>query len=441
MKHPRYPEYRASGVDWLGEVPAHWEVRRLKTVALVRMSNVDKKSVEDQQSVRLCNYVDVYYNQRITTDIEFMEATATTDQIAAFELRCGDVLITKDSETPDDIAVPALVVEDLEGVLCGYHLAHIRPDQQRLDGVFLAWAIRATCISAQFHSTATGVTRFGLCRSDITGATIMMPPLDEQRAIAAFLDRETARIDALIATKRRFIALLQEKRAALISHAVTRGVDPDAPLKDSGIEWIGEIPAHWASIPFKYVCHISEGQVDPEEDEYLDWLLVAPNHIESGTARLLARETAREQGAISGKYQVREGDVVYSKIRPALNKLWIADTDALCSADMYPVTCDSRLAPEFLVAFMLSGRFVQRVVDESMRVAMPKINRESLGQLHVVLPPIGEQRAITDYLRSETRRIDQLQAHTELVIERLAEIRSSLIASGVIGRIDLRTAA
>jgi len=137
-----YPAYKDSGVEWLGEIPEHWDLRRLKTVAAIQLSNVDKKSLEGQEAVRLCNYTDVYYHDRITPDLDFMAATATPEQIARFSLRKGDVLITKDPESWTDIAVPAVIAEDLPRVLCGYHLAHIRP-QRACHGAFLARAFSA----------------------------------------------------------------------------------------------------------------------------------------------------------------------------------------------------------------------------------------------------------------------------------------------------------
>jgi type I restriction enzyme S subunit len=137
-----YPAYRDSGVEWLGEIPASWAIGRLKVVACVQLSNVDKKSVEGQTTVRLCNYTDVYYHAHLTLDLDFMVATATQDQVRRFSLRQGDVLITKDSESWTDIAVPAVVTRDLPGVLCGYHLAHIRP-HQGCHGAFLARAFSA----------------------------------------------------------------------------------------------------------------------------------------------------------------------------------------------------------------------------------------------------------------------------------------------------------
>jgi type I restriction enzyme S subunit len=125
MSLPRYEQYKDSGVPWLGNVPAHWRVLRLKYACMVFPSNVDKNSRDDEPSVRLCNYTDVYYNERITADMKFMEASASKDQVAKFTLKAGDTIITKDSETADDIAIAAYVPDDLPGVVCGYHLSMV----------------------------------------------------------------------------------------------------------------------------------------------------------------------------------------------------------------------------------------------------------------------------------------------------------------------------
>ena len=170
-----YPAYKDSGVGWLGKIPKHWEVRRLKTIASVDLSNVDKKSVEGQTPVRLCNYIDVYYNEHITNRIEFMPATATPEQARRFKLQIGDVLVTKDSESWTDIAVPAVVTEELQDVLCGYHLALARPMTSTLNGRFLARSFSAIGLRDQFWVAANGVTRFGLSSDAIRTGVFMVP--------------------------------------------------------------------------------------------------------------------------------------------------------------------------------------------------------------------------------------------------------------------------
>ena len=213
-----------SGIPWLGEIPAHWSVNRLKTISNVQLSNVDKKSVSGQMDVQLCNYVDVYYNERIEADRNFMVATASREQIQRFSLFEGDVLITKDSEAWTDIAVPAVVKEDLPNVLCGYHLAHIRP-LQNCSGPYLAYAFAAEGPGYQYQLAANGITRFGLGGDAIRCGVFPWPPLSEQRTIAGFLDQETARIDSLVARVRDAIERFKELRSALISAAVTGKID------------------------------------------------------------------------------------------------------------------------------------------------------------------------------------------------------------------------
>lgn len=182
----RHIRPKNSGVAWLGGMPAHWELRRLKTVASVELSNVDKKSVEGQDAVQLCNYTDVYYHERITRDLKFMPATASPEQVRRFSLRAGDVLVTKDSESWTDIAVPAVVVEDLPGTLCGYHLAHIRPGAV-MNGAYLSRAFATVGLRDQFEIAANGITRFGLGGDAIRTGLFALPPESEQRAIAASL--------------------------------------------------------------------------------------------------------------------------------------------------------------------------------------------------------------------------------------------------------------
>jgi type I restriction enzyme S subunit len=220
-----YPKYKHSGVEWLGEVPEHWEVRRLRQVALMLVSNVDKHTKEGEIAVHLCNYLDVYKNERITADIKFMRATASPDEIKRFRLRCGDVAITKDSEIWNDIGVPALVEYEAPDLVYGYHLAILRPYRNQLVGLYLLRALQSQGVATQLHVAANGVTRFGLSHNAIKNAQIPVPPLHEQTAIVEFLDEQTARIDAAIAADRRIIDLLKEFRTRLIADVVTGKLD------------------------------------------------------------------------------------------------------------------------------------------------------------------------------------------------------------------------
>jgi type I restriction enzyme, S subunit len=281
-RYPHYPAYKPSGINWLGKIPEHWKERQLKYIANVTNSNVDKHTKEDEEPVLLCNYVDVYYNEYITDALDFMKATATEDEKARFQLKEGDVIVTKDSESWNDIAVPAHVSEYIDNLLCGYHLALIRPSSQ-VYGKYLFRAFQASGINDQFRVAATGITRYGLGKYSLENALFPLPPLEEQRAIAVFLDEQTAVLDNLISEKQALIGLLQEKRAAVISRAVTQGLDTAVALKDSGVDWIGRVPAHWDVVKIRHLTQVKRGASprpidDPkyfnDEGEY-SWVRIA----------------------------------------------------------------------------------------------------------------------------------------------------------------------
>jgi type I restriction enzyme, S subunit len=196
---------------------------------------------------------------------------------------------------------------------------------------------------------------------------------------------------------------------------------------NSASPWLDRIPEDWVESRFRYEGVISGGQVDPRAEPWSGMVLVAPNHIESGTGRLLGRETAADQGADSGKYVAIAGQVLYSKIRPALNKVAIAVEDCLCSADMYAISLSDRLETRFARYFMSAKPFHNFATAMSMRVKMPKVNREELADGPWLLPQLPEQRAIANYLDRETARIDMLIAEQQRLIEMLRERRSATI--------------
>ena len=205
----------------IGKIPKHWEVKRLKDLSDIQNSNVDKKSYDDEIPVKLCNYVDVYKNEFIDSSLNFMEATATKSEIKQFTIKKGDVFITKDSETCDDIAIPALATESLDGVLCGYHLARFRMKEKIFLGSYLFRLFQSKSYGFRFVISAKGITRVGLGQSSIADALTPVPPLSEQKAIADYLDTKTAQIDQIIQTINTQIEKLKELRKTLINDVVT----------------------------------------------------------------------------------------------------------------------------------------------------------------------------------------------------------------------------
>ena len=453
MRLAAYPKYKPSGVEWLGDVPEHWEAKRLKSAATYWVSNVDKVSAEDEMPVRLCNYTDVYYHDHIRPSMGLMETTATPEEIRRFGLKVGDVVVTKDSEEWSDIAVPALVVESAPDLVCGYHLAIVRPRDSVLLGRYLLRAFQACAVNQQFQVAATGVTRYGLPKASIGEAWLPLPALAEQRAIAGFLDRETAKIDTLVSKKRTLIERLKEKRTALISRTVTRGLPPDAAraagldphpkLKPSGIDWLGDVPAHWDVLPFtKYVAEKSDYRgKTPEKTQDGVFLVTAKNvrmgYIDyEGSQEYVAED---EYEDIMRRGLPRKGDILFTTEAP-LGNVALVDREDVALAQRI---IRFRMKPEyffgkFALYGMMSDHFQLQLQSLSTGSTAEGLKASKLPVLRLVAPPVEEQRAIADYLEAATGRIGGMVAKVETAIERLQEYRTALITAAVTGKIDVR---
>ena len=447
-----YSEYKDSGVEWFGEIPVGWEVKRLKEVAAIQMSNVDKKSVEGEQPVELCNYTDVYYHDRISSEMEFMQATAPREQVRKFTLREGDVLITKDSESWTDIAVPAVVAEDLPNVLCGYHLAHIRPGTA-VYGPYLARAIGAVGPRDQFRVSANGVTRFAIGTDAIATSVFALPTIAEQRAIAAFLDRETARIDALVLKKERLITLLHERRTALITRAVTKGLNPAAPMKNSGVEWLGEIPAHWEVKRLKHLALSSESgiQMGPFGSMLKDLVERDTGYRVYGQENTISGDFARGGRWITSHqyeelsdYRLREGDIVLTRkgslgngrILPRSFVPGIIDSDTIrVRVDREVINAD------YLVLLLHEAKYVNEQIGAARRGAvLGGLNTATISNLLIAAPAPTEQAALMKWVRLRSSQIDRLISRIRAATTCLHELRTALISAAVTGKIDVREA-
>jgi len=449
-----YPTYKPSGIPWLGDIPAHWEVRRLKNIAQIIPSNVDKITVEGEKPVKLCNYVDVYKNEHIDHEIDFMKATATDAEINKFLLKKGDVLITKDSESWNDIAIPALVTTDFNDVLCGYHLALLRPQFPEIDGNYLFRSLQSKAFNHQFEIEATGITRYGIDYYAIGNTFFLLPPLAEQQAIAAYLDGETARLDALADRYRRLLALLDEKRRALITHAVTRGLNPTAPLKDSGIEWLGRIPEAWKIAKIKHIVDNTNGSIRP--GPFGSQLL--SSEMESGDIKVYNQRSVINHDVSVGEnfiteqkfrelrtFEVSVGDILITS-RGTIGKCLIVPENAqrgIIHPCLIRIRLDiSKILREyFSYVFQESSVIQDQLFYQSNATTIEVIYSDNIKRAVLALPPITEQRNIVEYLDRETARLDDLKAKIETLLARLGEYRAALISVAVTGKMDVRRPA
>lgn len=453
MKYPTYPNYKDSGVQWLGEVPGHWEVKRLKTSATYRVSNVDKLTNEDELPVRLCNYTDVYYHDQITPDMELMEATATQEEINRFRLMIDDIVITKDSEDWRDIAVPARIAATAPDLVCGYHLAIISPLLSMLDGNFLLRVLQSCAINQQFQIAASGVTRYGLPKSSIGEAILPLPPLPEQTAIADFLDRETGRIDTLVAKKRRLIVLFKEKCAALISRTVTRGLpeaaarefglEPHTRFQDSAIEWLGEVPEGWEvwklSHGFK---NTGSGTTPPSDNDAwydgdIPWVTTSElrETVITYTSKKVSQDALQ---AFSALKVFPAGSLAIAMYGATIGRLGMLGLPATTNQACCVMFGEHALKVHFM--FYWFQAFRDQVILMASGGGQPNISQEKIRSVRVACPGLGEQTAIATHLDRETAKIDRLVEKVETAIERLQEYRTALITAAVTRKIDVREA-
>jgi type I restriction enzyme S subunit len=397
----------------------------LKTVAEVRFSSVDKKTVEGQVPVRLCNYTDVYYNDRIVAGMPFMEATATSDQIAQFSLRRGDVLLTKDSETADDIGASAVVAEDLPGVLCGYHLAIARP-RPNIDGRFLRWALTATSSRGQLEVAATGVTRFGLRQDAVAGMLVPAPPLNTQRAIADYLDAETARIDMMLSRHRRLSDLLEERRISAIAAELEPGPNEVAVrLKfRAGRPTSGNRDHSFTEDDSGVPC--------------LRGLNIKPGRIDRRDLMRISEADHRSHIAT----ELRSGDIVVVRSGNAGAAAVVpADLDGANCVDLVVLRRTEGIWPRYLEYALNSHQARSQATEGIFGATLTHFNAVDIAELRLRLPPLEEQRAVAAKLDAVAATIDQLLASIERQIGLLLERRQALITATVTGQLEIPGAA
>jgi type I restriction enzyme, S subunit len=250
-----YQNYTKSNFEFIPQYPSHWELKRMQWIGRFSASGIDKKSVETESDCLMVNYTDVYGNQtaEIHSNQELMKTTATAEKISEHHLEKGDMLFTPSSETADDIGVSAVAIEDMPGIVYSYHLTRFRPSIS-LGVEFSKFFCNSNPVLSQLTAVTRGTTRQILSRDDFNTLNVAIPPKEERKKIGHFLSEKTEQITASITHLEKNLSLLEEKRSALITQAVTKGLNLDVQMKDSGIEWLGEIPEDWVVGKIKHYC-------------------------------------------------------------------------------------------------------------------------------------------------------------------------------------------
>ena len=442
-KWKRYPKYKDSGVEWLGEIPVSWEVKRLRFICQINPSKSEISHYPDDTEVSFLPMELIGEDGTIS-----LEETRRIEQVRQgyTYFRDGDVVIAKITPCFEN-GKGALCKGLVNGVGFGtteLHVLRIHEENAPNFIFYLTTSKPFREIGAAMMQGAAGQQR--VPEEFIKDFRIGLPSLPEQRAIAAFLDHETARINTLIAKKERLIELLQEKRAALISHAVTKGLDASVPMKDSGVEWLGEIPAHWRIGKIGTECTVKArlGWKGLKAAEYVDEgyiFLATPNikgkEIDFENVNHITPERYFE----SPEIMLKEGDVLIAKDGSTLGiTAVIRDLPA-------PTTVNSSIAvirphellDSVFLYWFLSSNYIQEFI-QSMKDGMgvPHLFQADLRKFIVLTPTLSEQQTIAAYIDHETARIDALITGIGEGIEKLKEYSAALVSAAVTGKIDVR---
>lgn len=422
-RYPPYPQYKDSGVEWLGQIPTHWGLRRLGWLTQC----LDGRRVPLNAEER----------GRMQGEYPYWGANSVVDYVDRWLFDEELVLLGEDGAPFFDRTKP--VAFRVSGKIWVNNHAHVLRARSGMDASFLAQALN----SVDYRAFIDGATRDKLTQGDMNSISIQCPPLPEQRAIAAFLDRETGKIDALVARMERLIELLLEKRTALISHAVTKGLDPNAPMKDSGVEWLGKVPAHWEVRTLKQACTESAlyGANEPASSYGVEGVRFIRTTDIDDHGRLLGEGAVYVDRRLVEGYLLQDGDLLVSR-SGTLGRAFVYRESAhgACAYAGYLVRFKpgASLWAPFAFYYTKSSSFHDWLGISAITSTIGNVSGQKYADMHIVLPSIAEQRAIAAFLDRETARIDALVAKAREAIERLREYRAALISAAVTGKIDVR---
>lgn len=403
-----------SGIAWIGEIPEEWE-----------LSKIGALYEERNQKVSDADFPPLSVTKQGV--VPQLETAAKTIDGENRKLICkNDFVINSRSDRRGSCGI-----SEYDGS-CSLINTVLKP-KRNMCNAYYSFVFRSERFADEFYRWGNGIVDdlWSTKWSNMKRIYIPAPSLQEQHRIADYLDHKCSQIDAIIARQQEVIEKLKAYKLSVITEAVTKGLNPHAPMKDSGVEWIGEIPEHWEVMKFGRCATIKSNLVAP--DDYADYPQISPDSIEKNSGRIIDYKTVKEAGVISWNHLFFKGQVIYSKIRPMLNKVAIAPFDGLCSADMYPIETSNDT--QFLVYLMLSDYFTSQVglVTEN-RVKMPKINQNELSAIMVTIPPQSEQETISKYLSEKCASLDVAIDKKQGLIYKLNAYKKSLIYEVVTGK-------
>ncbi len=443
-KYKTYSKYKPSGIDWLGDIPTGWEVKRLKNIIEpLQSGGRESESINLDGGVLSIGGEHVGWNGEILLENPRYISREYYLQMNQGKIKENDVLLVKDGAT---IGKTALIGKSfLEDAAVNEHVFIIRANNKNTPK-YLYYFIISKIGQEQIFLEMRGSAQPGLNSGFISKSFLFAPPKDEQKQITDFLDRETAKIDEMVAKKQKMMALLKEKRQALITHAVTKGLDPKAKMKPSGIDWLGDIPERWQALPLKRVVGIKITDGPHETPEILD---EGVNFISAEAVKNEKINFDLRRGFISEelhklyskKCKPQKNDIFLIKSGATTGNIAIVEVDFEFSiwSPLALIRADEKKSQYiFLFYSLLSKLFHDQVEFSWSYGTQQNIGMGVIENLIITLPPYSLQKEIADYIDHESAKIDGMMKKVEMQIEKLREYRQALITSAVTGKIMIK---
>ena len=445
MVQDKYSEYLDSELMWVREYPSHWSLTKVKYEAYV-------KARVGWHGLKTDDFTDV--GPYLVTGSDFKSSVISWkdcyhcdleryEQDPYIQLQNGDLLLTKDGTIGKIALVQGLRDDEKATLNSGVFV--VRPLRNSFITEFYFWLLESSVFKKFVDYHKTGSTIVHLYQGTFVEFSYASPPLDEQAKIANFLDYETAQIDTLIDKQQTLIQLLKEKRQAVISHAVTKGLNPDAPMKDSGVEWLGEVPEHWDLSPLKYLCNFSGGGT-PTKDNLSYWTggtipWVSPKDMKSfwidKTQDYITENAVKE----SSTKLIKAGSllmVVRSGILQRTIPIAINTVDVTMNQDMRALQFNERMTSEYAANYIVGNVDKLLFAWSKEGATVESIEHEYLSNSLFPVPPLAEQQQIVDKINEQMKTFDSLVSKAQKAIQLMQERRTALISAAVTGKIDVR---
>jgi type I restriction enzyme S subunit len=428
----KYQSYKPSRVDWVGEIPDTWEETYLKYVGnlyggLTGKSGDDFNQEDNPNNKPYIPYTNIFRNTYISknhVDYVVLEYGENQNKVQKF-----DLFFLMSSETYQDLGKSCILIDDVDELYLNSFCKGLRVKRKDVNPLFLNYQLLGSIHKELISIEGRGFTRINLRQDRLNETPIFLPPLQEQHQIVQFLDEKTELIDKLISKKERKITLLQEQRTSLINEVVTKGLNPNVKMKDSGVEWIGEIPEHWGVFKMKYgVKHLNEKGLTTKDD-----VKISPENVESMTGVCFNYYSDYEGEGV----KFRSGDILLNKLRLYLKKIVFPDVDGYSMGEMIVLRCFENLFNRYFYFLIFHQGLIDLLDSQSNGVKLPRVSPEIIMNSLIPYPPIQEQFQIVEFLDSKTKEIDDMVQLEQKKIDLLKEYRQSLISEVVTGKVKV----